>query len=163
MTELIFLCQQSGNGSGFSKAQTGQSGPLPLLSELEQFKVKRVYSSSIFEYEKAAERISSHLNCEKSITESLNTEDTVWGEESLISIQRRVVEFAEGVCSGSEGSFLVVSPVIPIKLLVVWICGMPIDLVFRLRVDSGSMSVLRFFEFSAELRCLNVHPEVISP
>jgi broad specificity phosphatase PhoE len=75
----------------------------------------------------------------------------------MIALQKRMVSFVEEINNKhKEKTFAIVSHGDPIKTLLLYYLGMPVDLIFRFRVDAPSVSILELNEWGAEILGINL-------
>ncbi len=84
------------------------------------------------------------------------------GGESILECQQRMVSFLEALRAQAQPHDLIacISHADPIKLLVAFYLGLPLDHFQRLTVDPGSITVLHVGETSARLIALNAGPSL---
>lgn len=81
--------------------------------------------------------------------------------ESMIAIQQRMVRAIDAWRRElPDGAFALFSHGDPIRTLLTYFLGMPLDFLTRIEVSPGSYSVLRVDDWGAEILCVNTLPAV---
>lgn len=84
------------------------------------------------------------------------------GGESMLDTQRRMFDEAmRARAAHNEGTVALVSHADAIRALLVYLLGMPMDLLLRLRIDPASVSIVQISDWSVEVAGINLHAEGI--
>jgi probable phosphoglycerate mutase len=78
------------------------------------------------------------------------------GGESMLEVQTRMV--AQIAClraRHSDGTVAIVSHADPLRALITYFLGMPLDSMLRLEISPGSLSVVQLSDWDVRLLCLN--------
>jgi broad specificity phosphatase PhoE len=75
--------------------------------------------------------------------------------ETMLEIQRRMIGAMEGWRCGKEKTIALFSHGDPIRCVLVYYLGMPIDFLTRLEISPGSHSVLKIEDWGAEILGVN--------
>lgn len=87
---------------------------------------------------------------------SFRTGTRIPGGETILEVQKRMVEEIETLRGNfPEGVIAVVSHGDPIKTVIAYYAGIPLDFWGRITIGTGSVSVLQIEDWGASVLCLN--------
>jgi broad specificity phosphatase PhoE len=76
--------------------------------------------------------------------------------ELMVETQTRMVRRLQALAAGNAGETVaIVSHADPLRALIAYYLGMPLDLMQRLEISPASMSVLELSEWNARMLCVN--------
>jgi broad specificity phosphatase PhoE len=83
------------------------------------------------------------------------------GGERMMETQTRMVNQLDGLCAGHrEEVVAVVSHGDPLRAVVAYYLGIPLDLMLRFEIHTASVSVLQLAEWGARVLCVNNKGEI---
>jgi broad specificity phosphatase PhoE len=81
--------------------------------------------------------------------------------ELMLETQTRMVRRLQALASEHAGETVaIVSHADPLRALIVYYLGMPLDLMFRLEISPASLSVLELSDWNARFLCINSTEEI---
>jgi broad specificity phosphatase PhoE len=173
-----------GRAAGVHLNDAGRREAQWLAGHLAGQGIAAVFSSPLERCRETAEPIANKLELEVRIEPALNEVDfgdwtgrtfselselSEWkrwnatrsigcapGGESMLAVQQRMVSLVERVRSVfPDARVAMVSHGDPLRTLLLYYLGMPLDLIQRIEVGLGSVSVLAVSDWGAQLRSLN--------
>jgi broad specificity phosphatase PhoE len=82
--------------------------------------------------------------------------------ELMLETQTRMVRRLQALASGHVGETVgIVSHADPLRALIAYYLGMPLDLMFRLEITPASLTVLELSDWTARFLCINTSSEAL--
>ena len=183
--EYVKTGRMAGRLPGVHLNERGQQQAVEMAAALAETPIKAIYSSPIERAMETAAPLAQSLGLQITVRPGLlETDIGAWagmelkaarklpewktvqrapsrfrfpGGESFVEIQARLVDEVETIASGHKADELVacISHADPIKLIVAYYLGMPLDHFQRLGCDTASMTVLMLGDGGCALLKLN--------
>ena len=174
----------AGRTPGVHLTKKGKEQVKKLVQNFSGFRIDKIYSSPIERTLETAEIIAKHLNLRvendnglievdfgewtgKRFEELKN--DKKWdlfntyrsgtripGGETMQEIQLRIVQTIEKIRKeNNEKNIIIVSHGDPLRGLITYYLGIPLDFILRFEIDTASVSLLKINDYGSKILCLN--------
>lgn len=180
----------AGLSRGWHLNQRGKSQAQELAKSLSELPIRAIYTSPLERAVETAEPIAMHHKLELQRSNEIGELDPgSWtgeefhelhhredwrrfntlrslskppGGESMLEVQRRMVGKLEQIRQKHAEEFVaMVSHADPIRALLTYLLGIPLDLGLRMEISPASVSVVELTEWSVRVMCVNRTGEVI--